>query len=134
MNNIVFSKKTDDWSTPIDLYNKLNEEFNFNLDPCPLRSLTDGLDIEWNGNVFINPPYSNVKSFLQKGKDELKKNNAKVLVFLLASRTDVKWFHEYVYNKPNVEIRFIKGRLKFGNSKSSAPFPSMIVIFRNENL
>ncbi len=127
---VLFSSKTDNWSTPKDLYNSLNNEFNFDFDPCPLRSKEDGLEIDWKGNIFINPPYSNVAPFLEKGVEELNKGNAKVLVYLLASRTDVKWFHKYIYNKPNVEIRFIKGRLHFGDSKNSAPFPSMIVIFR----
>jgi site-specific DNA-methyltransferase (adenine-specific) len=129
---IMFSKKTDDWSTPQDLFNALNEEFNFTMDPCPLRSLTDGLDLDWNGSIFINPPYSNVYSFLEKGINELKNGHAQTLVYLLASRTDTKWFHHFIYNKPNVEIRFIKGRLKFGNQKNSAPFPSMIVIIKNQ--
>lgn len=127
---VLFSSKTDNWSTPKDLYNSLNNEFNFDFDPCPLRSKEDGLEIDWKGNIFINPPYSNVAPFLEKGVEELNKGNAKVLVYLLASRTDVKWFHKYIYNKPNVEVRFIKGRLHFGDSKNSAPFPSMIVIFR----
>ena len=124
---ILFSHKTDNWSTPLSLYKQLDEEFNFNMDPCPLRSLTDGLDLDWKGNIFINPPYSNVEAFLKKGIEELEKN-ANTLVYLLASRTDTKWFHKYIYNK--AEIRFIKGRLKFGDNKNSAPFPSMIVIFR----
>lgn len=128
----MFSNKSDDWSTPIDFYNKLNEEFQFNFDPCPLRGVdgdVNGLEVDWKGNIFINPPYSDVKRFLVKGLVEMDKGNAKVLVYLLAARTDTRWFHEYCYNS-NAEIRFIKGRLKFGNSKNSAPFPSMLVIFR----
>ena len=131
MDKVLFSSKTDNWSTPQWLYNELNVEFNFDLDPCPLRSLTDGLDIDWVGNVFVNPPYSNISAFLEKGKQELEKGNAKLIVFLLASRTDTKWFHKYIYKNPNCEFRFIKGRLKFGESKNSAPFPSMICIFKN---
>lgn len=127
----MFSKKTDDWSTPVDFYNQLNDEFNFNFDPCPLRGLVDGLNTSWNGNIFINPPYSNVGAFLAKGLEELENGNAKVLVYLLAARTDTKWFHTFIYNNPLAEVRFIKGRLKFGNQKNSAPFPSMVVIFKN---
>lgn len=133
MDKVLFSSKTNDWSTPRDLYDKLNEEFNFDLDPCPLRSLTDGLDIEWKGNVFVNPPYSNVSAFLEKGKQELEKGNANIIVFLLAARTDTKWFHKYIYRNPQVGIRFIKGRLKFGESKNSAPFPSMLCIFETHS-
>lgn len=126
--NLMFSHKSDDWSTPLDFFNKLNDEFNFNYDPCPLRSKEDGLLEEWKGNVFINPPYSNIRKFLEKGIDELNKGNSTTLVYLLPARTDTKWFHDLIYNK--AEIRFIKGRLKFGNSKNSAPFPSMLVIFK----
>jgi len=126
--DLMFSKKTDDWSTPKDFYQELDKEFNFDFDPCPLRSTTDGLSIDWNGSVFINPPYSNIKAFLEKGITELSKGNAKQLVYLVPARTDTKWFHDLVYNKS--EIRFIKGRLKFGDSKNSAPFPSMLIIFK----
>lgn len=129
-NELMFSNKSDDWSTPIDFYKKLDAEFKFTMDPCPLRSLTDGLELDWKGNIFVNPPYSNVGAFLEKGKKEMEKGNAQIIVYLLASRTDTKWFHQYIYHKSNVEIRFIKGRLKFGNQKNSAPFPSMVVIFK----
>lgn len=124
----MFSHKTDDWSTPKWLYDELDKRFHFDMDPCPLRSLNDGLNKDWVGSIFINPPYSNIKSFLEKGIEELEKGNAKVCVFLLAARTDTKWFHTYLYLKSNVEIIFIKGRLRFGDQKNSAPFPSMIVV------
>jgi site-specific DNA-methyltransferase (adenine-specific) len=127
---VLFSSNTDNWSTPKWLFEELNNEFHFDMDPCPLRSLTDGLDKPWPGNIFINPPYSNITTFLEKGKQEMDNGNSQVQVFLLASRTDTKWFHKYIYKKDNVEIRFIKGRLKFGDSINSAPFPSMIVIFK----
>lgn len=129
--DLLFSHKTDNWSTPKWLFDELDSEFHFDMDPCPLRSLTDGLDKSWLGNIFVNPPYSNIKAFLEKSWEERDKGNAKTVVFLLASRTDTKWFHEYIYHNPSCEIRFIKGRLKFGDNKNSAPFPSMIVIFRN---
>lgn len=76
--------------------------------------------------MFCNPPYG------REIKDWVKKSaEAKTLVvMLIPARTDTKYFHEYIYNKPNVEIRFLKGRLKFGDSKNSAPFPSMLVIFK----
>ena len=128
--SIFFSKQSDNWSTPRDFYNSLNREFNFHSDPCPLNSEHDALteNAIWAGNVFINPPYSNIRGFLEKGLSELKKGNAKVCVYLVPARTDTRWFHDLVYNK--AEIRFIKGRLKFGDSKNSAPFPSMVVIFK----
>lgn len=128
--DVLFSSKSDDWSTPIDFYTKLNNEFNFNFDPCPLKSSINGLNISWNGNVFINPPYSNIEQFIKKGFYEFATGRSKTLVYLIPARTDTKWFHTYIYMNPLVEIRFIKGRLKFGNSKNSAPFPSMLIILK----
>jgi phage N-6-adenine-methyltransferase len=130
MHKILFSKKSDNWSTPKEFYDKLNAEFNFDLDPCPLNAEHDALadNYLWLGVVYINPPYSNIRAFLEKGINELNKGTAKTLVYLIPARTDTRWFHDLIYNK--AEIRFIKGRFKFGDSKNSAPFPSMLVIFR----
>lgn len=135
MNNIHFSNKTPEWSTPQDLFDKLNSEFNFTLDPCATKKNAkcvkfytkqqDGLSKDWSGErVFMNPPYGRQIGLWVKKISEMGG------VALLPARTDTKWFHDYIYNK--AEIRFIKGRLKFGNSKNSAPFPSMIVIFKNK--
>lgn len=135
---IMFSSRTDNWATPPDLYKELNKEFHFNFDPCPLHPTFNGLEVDWYGNIFINPPYSNVASFLEKGLEEMDKGHANLLVYLVPVRTDTRWFHNYIYNedtwkyKNNCEVRFLKGRLKFGNSKNSAPFPSMLCIFRRE--
>jgi site-specific DNA-methyltransferase (adenine-specific) len=127
------SKNTDDWATPRYLYNQLDAEFHFDLDPCPLEPKEDGLSIEWNGNIFVNPPYSKVKEFLQKAHIELKSGRAKTVVFLVFVNTDTTWFHDYIYNK--AEIRFIKGRVKFvGPSKAGSMRPSMIVIFKGESV
>ena len=125
----LFSKKSDHWATPKEFYLKLDAEFNFTLDPCPLNAIHDALadSYQWGGRVFINPPYSNIHAFLKKGLQEIKKGNAELLVYLIPARTDTKWFHDLVYGK--AEIRFIKGRLKFGDSKNSSPFPSMLVIY-----
>jgi site-specific DNA-methyltransferase (adenine-specific) len=137
--NVHFSSKTDKWSTPIDFFNTLDEEFNFTLDPCCLPSSAkcdnyyteedDGLIQPWHGRVFMNPPYGRViKHWIKKARDEVACGNAELVVCLVPSRTDTRWFHDYIYNK--AEIRFIKGRLKFGGAKNSAPFPSMVVIFK----
>tara|TARA_Y100001970_G_scaffold73062_1_gene92649 strand:- start:4685 stop:5239 length:555 start_codon:yes stop_codon:yes gene_type:complete len=127
------SKKSDNWQTPKWLYDKLNKEFNFDFDPCPLNSTFNGLEVKWGKRNFINPPYSNVKGFLQMAHKELENGNAEICVFLTFANTDTKWFHDYCYNK--AEIRFIKGRLKFldhtGKVKNSAMRPSLILIFRN---
>lgn len=127
--DLMFSAKSDDWSTPADVYQALNKEFMFDFDPCPLQS-TDrhGLFVDWGGSVFVNPPYSNILNFMDKALLELKKGNCHTVVFLVPSRTDTRWWHDYVL-KHAQEIRFIRGRLKFGSSQNSAPFPSSIIIF-----
>ena len=125
---LMFSHISDDWKTPEDLYDGLNKEFNFNFDPCPLECDFDGLNLNWRKRVFVNPPYSNVKNFMYKAISELALGNSDVVVFLVPSRTDTKWFHNIVMNFAK-EVRFIKGRLKFGDHKNSAPLPSMIIVF-----
>lgn len=141
---LMFSSKTDMWSTPQDFFNKLNQEFNFDLDPCSTHEnakcekyytvIEDGLKQNWGGNtVFCNPPYGRVlKDWVKKCYEESLKPNTKV-VMLIPARTDTIYFHSYIYNIAK-EIRFIRGRLKFGDSKNSAPFPSMIVIFDKEGM
>lgn len=102
----------DNWETPKDLYNKLNKEFNFDFDPCPLYADFNGLDIEWGKRNFINPPYSKKlkDAFVKKAIDESKKG--KLCVCLLPVSTSTILFHEHI--KPNAnEIRFLKGRVKF---------------------
>lgn len=125
---LMFSNKTDHWATPQDFYDKLDSEFHFTFDPCPLYSTFDGLSIDWYGNVFCNPPYSDVKNWLKKARYEIAKGNCNLVVFLVPARTDTKWFHEHVLHRS--EIRFLKGRLKFGGGQNSAPFPSMLAVFR----
>lgn len=129
--------ETVEWSTPQELFDALNAEFNFTLDVAAssenaklsrfFDKETNGLKQSWDGeNVWCNPPYGRViKDWVQKASEQ--RNGLSVL--LIPSRTDTKWFHEYVYGK--AEIRFIKGRLKFGGHKSAAPFPNMICIWRN---
>lgn len=92
----------------------------------------NGLEVCWKERNFVNPPYNEVNKWLVKNELELQRGC--ISVFLIFARTDTKWFHEYIYNKPNVEVRFLKGRIKFldldGNTNYPAPAPSMIVIFR----
>lgn len=127
---VLKSHKSDDWSTPIAFYDSLDLEFSFDFDPCPLKSDSKiALFEDWIGRVFCNPPYSNIYNFIEKGLIEIKKGNSKLIVYLLPSRTGSKWFHELVI-KHNGEVRFIRGRLRFGNGKNSAPFDSIVVIFR----
>lgn len=137
MNKVLFSSKSDAWETPQDLFETINEEFNFTVDVASSNEnykvkkhyteKENGLLQNWdNERVWCNPPYG------RKIGDWVKKASVSkgLVVMLIPARTDTKWFHDYIYQKKNVEIRFIKGRLKFGNNKNSAPFPSMIVIFK----
>lgn len=129
--------KNDNWGTPMELYNKLNEEFKFDYDPCPLtwkQGDADGLLTEWGKSNFCNPPYSAVAKWIEKASNESKKG--KLVVMLINAITDTKAFHQYIYHK--AEIRFIEGRLKFIDytdptkpvTKSPNVKPSMIVVFR----
>lgn len=140
MNEALLSTGKDDWETPQSFFNELNKEFNFTLDPCATHETAkctkyytaeeDGLKQDWEGEtVFCNPPYSNRQQtkWVEKCYREAKKLNT-VVVALLPARTDTIRFHEYIYGK--AEIRFLKGRLKFVGAPSTAPFPSMIVIWR----
>lgn len=131
---VMFSSATDLWSTPQAFFDELNREFHFDADVCALPENAkcekfyspeqDGLKQEWTGVCWCNPPYGR-----QVGKwvEKAAKSDATV-VMLLPARTDTKWFHDWIL--PFAEVRFVKGRLKFGQGKNSAPFPSMVVVFR----
>lgn len=135
----VFSSQTDEWATPQWLFDELDAEFHFDLDPCATdenhkcaeyyTKADDGLAKNWEGRtVFCNPPYGRqIVKWVRKACEEAQKPGTTV-VLLVPARTDTKWFHEYIYGK--AEIRFIRGRLHFNNSKQSAPFPSMVVVWR----
>jgi DNA N-6-adenine-methyltransferase (Dam) len=119
----IFSHEHDHWKTPEDLRVKLYAELSLNYDPCLLFCKTDCLVVDWsNKRVFCNPPYSNIGAFLAKWREP------EISVYLLPSRTGTKWFHEIVLPHAR-EIRFLRGRLRFGGSKINAPFDSMIVVF-----
>lgn len=134
----LFSSKTSEWETPQELFDKLNKKFNFTLDPCAtehnrkcknfINKDRNGLEQSWEDhNVFMNPPYGRkIYDWVRKAYESAKFDNATV-VCLLPARTDTKWFHEFCKKG---KIEFIKGRLRFNNSKENAPFPSMIVIFK----
>lgn len=139
---VMFSSKTDQWATPQAFFDELNEEFSFTLDPCAdefnhkcekyFTKEQDGLVQDWGGEtVFCNPPYGReIPLWVKKCYDEVRSGGCPVAVMLIPARTDTRWFHEYIYGK--AEIRFIKGRLKFGESANSAPFPSMLCVFKKE--
>lgn len=140
MNNVIFESNNIEWSTPEWLFKELNDEFGFDLDACAsdenhkclvyYTKENDSLTKDWGGHtVFCNPPYGRKYTplFVKKCYEESLKPGT-VVVALIPARTDTQWFHHYVYGK--AEIRFVKGRLKFGGSKNNAPFPSMVVIWR----
>jgi phage N-6-adenine-methyltransferase len=134
--NIHFSSKTDMWATPQKFFDELSKEFDFTLDVCAVSDNakcqkfftpeTDGLKQDWNNErAWMNPPYGRgIGAWVKKASEA----TGGAVVCLLPARTDTKWFHDYIYGK--AEIRFIKGRLKFGDATNSAPFPSMVVVFK----
>ena len=136
---VMFSSEDAGWETPQEFYNNLNWRFGpFTLDPCAAPSTAkckkyfteadDGLVQDWGGHiVFMNPPYGReIKRWIQKAYNESQKLNTRV-VCLLPARTDTTYWHDYVMKSKY--IYFVRGRLKFGDSKNSAPFPSAVVIF-----
>ena len=135
----MFSSESNEWATPQEFYEELTKKYNFTLDPCATHASAkcekyftkedDGLSQDWAGEtVFMNPPYGReIKKWIQKAYEESRKPKT-VVVCLIPSRTDTKYWHEYCMKSH--EICFVKGRLKFGDATNSAPFPSAVVVFR----
>ena len=144
MNSALFTSKSDEWSTPQDFYDQLDDRWGFTLDPCASsenhkceRYFTiedDGLKQSWEGQtVFVNPPYSNIAAWLEKAYKETRRPKVEtIIVCLIPSRTDTRYWHQYVMG--SAIIYFVKGRLKFGGCKNSAPFPSSVVVFNSRPL
>lgn len=137
---VHFSSETNEWGTPQKFYEKLNDEFHFTLDPCSTHENhkcdkyytqeDDGLSQDWSNEVvFMNPPYGReIKHWIQKAYEESLKGATAVC--LIPARTDTTYWHNYIFGKAS-EVRFVKGRLKFGDGKNSAPFPSAVIVFDN---
>ena len=134
---VHFSSETDMWATPNEFYDRLNKVFRFETDVCAVpenakceRFFTpemDGLAQEWSGTCWMNPPYGRgIGAWIQKAYESAKQNGATV-VCLLPARVDTRWWHDYCAKG---EVYFVKGRLKFGDAKNSAPFPCAVVVFR----
>lgn len=155
MNKALFTSRNQEWETPQRLFDELNEEFNFTIDLAAnsenhkvkryYNLEHNSLQQYWsNERAFLNPPYGRQMGRWIKKCAETQKYNKQlsipplaidspVIVALLPARTCTRWFHEYIYNKPNVTVRFLKGRLKFelgGETVGTAPFPSMVIIWR----
>lgn len=134
---VHYSSETVVWETPQDFYDRLNNEFHFDVDVCAnhenakcKRYFTEeenGLLQKWTGVVFMNPPYGReIADWIRKAYESAQEGAT--VVCLIPSRTDAGWWHDYCMKG---EIRFVRGRLKFGGSEWNAPFPSAVVIFRN---
>lgn len=123
---ICFSHNSDDWSTPDDLYKHFINDLKC-VDPCPLYSESDNLNnIYTNSKIYINPPYSKIDKWVNFIDENLKKGCT--IYLLIPSRTDTKYFHKLMgFDNVKSDLYFIKGRLKFGGSKQSAPFPSVLI-------
>lgn len=136
--DLMFSSKTDLWSTPQDFFEEWDSKFNFTLDVCSdgvnnkcdkfFTEESNGLSQKWEGVCWMNPPYGRTIGQWVKKAYESSLEGATV-VCLVPSRTDTKWWHDYAMKG---EITFIKGRLKFGGNKNPAPFPSAVVVFKGE--
>ena len=135
--DMMFKNTGDDRETPQDCYEMLNDRFGFNLDPCAtdanhkcekyFTEAINGLEQDWQGRtVFVNPPYSQNKAWLKKCYEESRKDDT-IVVVLIPSRTDTRYWHDYVM-KANI-LWFVKGRLKFGTETNTAPFPSAVAVF-----
>jgi len=140
--DLMFSSDSGEWATPQDFYDKLDEEFHFTLDPCATAENAkcskfytkeqDGLAQDWTGEtVFCNPPYGkDVGKWARKCRDHAMAGG--IAVLLVHSRTDTRWFHDFVYHY--AELRFVKGRLKFGGAPNTAPFPSLVAVFTPDTI
>lgn len=152
---LMFSKASDEWRTPEDFFVALDAEFGFDCDIAASAEnrwkesyvgldhhnpdRRDALAVAWwaIGRTFwMNPPYSKCRQFMAKAASESGKAGGSTVVCLVPSRTDTRWWHEHVWDRdkhaprPGVEVRFVKGRLKFGGSAAGAPFPSVVIVFR----
>jgi site-specific DNA-methyltransferase (adenine-specific) len=135
-----WSSKTCEWATPQDFFDLLDRRHGpFDLDPAATpenakcaRYYTreqDGLSQPWTGRVFCNPPYGrDIGRWLAKARQSIQSGEAEVVVLLLPARTDTAWWHEYATQG---EVTYLKGRLRFGGAESVAPFPSVVLVFRN---
>lgn len=140
LNKALFSSKKQDWETPIDFFNKLDEVFKFEIDVAAsddnakcekyFTEKDDGLDQEWNGVCWMNPPYGRKQiKWIEKAYNESQ--NGATVVCLIPAKPDTKIWQDVIFKK-TIAVCFVKGRLKFGGSKVNAPFPSALVVFSKE--
>lgn len=136
MNDVMFSSKSCEWSTPVEFFAAWDAKHHFTLDVCATRENAkcerfftredDGLAQEWDGVCWMNPPYGReIGKWVKKAYDTALQGGT--VVCLLPARTDTAWWHDYCMKG---EITFVRGRLKFGGCANSAPFPSAVVVFK----
>lgn len=137
MDKVLFSSDKTEWETPTSLFNRLNSRFKFDIDVCATKENTkcvkfwtkedNAFTKDWVGVCWMNPPYGrSVYTWIEKAYNESIKHGS-TIVCLLPARVDTKWWHDFCVD---AEYKFLKGRLKFSNSQNSAPFPSVLVVFR----
>lgn len=150
LNQSLYSSASDQYETPKHLFDFLNDVFHFELDPCAKPQIEaqkrintrlryteddDGIIQAWdNVSTFVNPPYSKISKWIDKAMIEFHFRlsskfdyKAAPIVLLVPARTDTQWFHK-IAASPFCKIIFLKGRLKFNNTKTNAPFPSCLII------
>ena len=134
--NVHFSSATDLWATPQDLFDRLHAQYGFETDVCAtlenakcpkfFTKADDGLAQQWSGVCWMNPPYGRqIGAWMAKAYQASQAGATAVC--LVPARTDTAWWHDYAAKGA---AEFLRGRLKFGDHKNSAPFPSAIVVFR----
>lgn len=135
INEGLFTSNDITWATPQSFFDKLNEEFHFTLDVCASKENAkcdsyytekdNALIKEWKGVCWMNPPYGReIYSWMEKAYHSYLEGAT--VVCLVPARTDTKWWHEFCVHG---EVRFVKGRLKFGDQAGSAPFPSAVIVY-----
>lgn len=137
---VHFSSKTDNWATPLDFFQKIDEVFEFTTDVCASHDNhkcenyftkgDDGLNKKWEGVCWMNPPYGReISKWIEKAY--VSGESGTTVVCLIPSRTDTAYMHKFIFSHAKY-VGFVKGRLKFGGSKNPAPFPSLVAVFTKE--
>ncbi len=135
----MMSSDSGEWGTPQEFYDRLDEIYHFTLDAAASRENAkcdqfytkenNALELPWPGRVWCNPPYGRtIPQWVEKGYRESCEPYCQVVVMLLATRTDTRWWHEWVMRAESIWL--VKGRLRFIGAPSSAPFPSALAVFQ----
>jgi len=136
----LFTSRTEEWETPLYVFQTLNAEFRFQLDVCATSEnakckvyfdkQVDGLKQDWSPfRCWMNPPYGkNISKWMHKAYRESQRGA--LVVCLIPARTDTRWWHDSAMKA--AEIRFVAGRINFGGGKQSAPFPSCLAVYYPE--